>query len=84
VGQSVGDWPPFVDAAEVRPQLHVRFVLGMLSNMDGASPARSLAADETEPDFTVTAERIGTARPNPSRFEAAAATLAAQANRQAD
>ena len=73
---SVGDWPPFSDTAPAMAQFRDRFVVGILSNVDDASLARSIAAIGTEPDFTVTAERVRSYKPAPAHFEAARAILA--------
>lgn len=74
--RSVGDWPPFADTAAAMAQFHGRFVVGILSNVDDASLARSIAAIGTAPDFTVTAERVRSYKPAPAHFEAARAILA--------
>ena len=68
-GASVGDWPPFPDTAAAMAMFHGRFVLGIISNVDDASLARSMAAIGTVPDFTVTAEAIRSYKPAHAHFD---------------
>ncbi|MFQ3623586.1 MAG: HAD-IA family hydrolase [Acetobacteraceae bacterium] len=75
-GVSAGDWPPFPDTAAAMGQFHGRFVLGILSNVDDASLARSIAAIGVAPDFTVTAQQVGSYKPATAHFERALAILA--------
>lgn len=75
-GASVGDWPPFADTPAAMAMFHGRFVTGIVSNVDDASLARSIAAIGTEPDFTVTAQQIGSYKPARAHFDRMLATLA--------
>jgi 2-haloacid dehalogenase len=68
-GASVGDWPPFPDTPAAMAMFHGRFVLGIISNVDDASLARSIAAIGTAPDFTVTAQQIGSYKPAEAHFD---------------
>jgi 2-haloalkanoic acid dehalogenase type II len=68
-GASVSDWPPFPDTPAAMAMFHGRFVLGIVSNVDDASLARSIAAIGTDPDFTVTAEAIRSYKPARAHFD---------------
>jgi 2-haloalkanoic acid dehalogenase type II len=68
-GASVGDWPPFPDTPAAIAMFHGRFVLGIVSNVDDASLARSIAVIGTAPDFTVTAEAIRSYKPARAHFD---------------
>jgi 2-haloalkanoic acid dehalogenase type II len=68
-GASVGDWPPFPDTPWATAMLRGRFVLGIVSNVDDASLARSITAIGTDPDFTVTAEAIRSYKPARAHFD---------------
>ncbi len=67
-GRSVGDWPPFPDSAEALARLARHVPLVVLSNVDEASIRRS-AARLGEP-FTaiLTAEAIGSYKPDLRNF----------------
>lgn len=68
-GASVGNWPPFPDTPAAMAMFHGRFVVGIVSNVDDASLARSIAAIGTAPDFTVTAQQIGSYKPARPHFD---------------
>ncbi|WP_337875748.1 HAD family hydrolase [Elioraea sp.] len=68
-GASVGDWPPFPDTPAAMAMFHGRFVTGIVSNVDDASLARSIAAIGTAPDFTVTAQQIRSYKPARPHFD---------------
>lgn len=75
---SVGDWPPFPDTAAALAALRGRFVIGIVSNVDRASLARSVAAIGTAPDFTVTAEEVRSYKPARPHFDRMLERLAAR------
>jgi 2-haloalkanoic acid dehalogenase type II len=75
-GHSIPDWPPFPDTPAAFAELARRFTVGILSNVDRASIAASIAAIGTAPHFLVTAEDVGHYKPHPAHFERAAALLA--------
>jgi len=77
-GASIPAWPPFPDTPAAFAELHGRFTLGILSNVDRANLAASVAAIGTAPHFTVTAQDVGHYKPHHAHFEAALAHLAAQ------
>ncbi len=68
---SVGEWPAFPDSAAALAQLHERFRLGVITNCDDDLFARSAARLETAFDWVVTAESVGSYKPDPHNFEAA-------------
>ena len=75
---SVPDWPAFSDSADALGYLKQHYALVILSNVDRASFAHSNAKLGVEFDLIVTAEDVGSYKPNPAHFERAFADLAAQ------
>jgi len=73
---SIPAWPPFPDTAAALAELSHHFTLAILSNVDRASIAASVAAIGTAPDFIVTAEDVGRYKPDRAHFDRAAALLA--------
>ena len=74
-GASVGDWPAFPDSAAALARLKARFRLGVITNCDTdlfAASNRRLGVDF---DWVVTAEMVGSYKPDPRNFEAAFAVL---------
>jgi 2-haloalkanoic acid dehalogenase type II len=69
-GGSVGDWPAFRDSPEALERLARRFRLIILSNIDRASFARSNARLGVKFAAVLTAEDIGSYKPDPRNFEA--------------
>jgi 2-haloacid dehalogenase len=70
-GDSVGDWPPFPDSAEALRVLQTRFRLGVITNCDDDLFARSNKRLGVNFDWVVTAQRVGSYKPNPRNFEVA-------------
>ena len=68
-GQSVGDWPAFPDSAEALEYLKGHFKLIILSNVDRASFAGSNRRLRVEFDEILTAEEIGSYKPDLRNFE---------------
>ena len=68
---SVGDWPAFPDSSEALARLHGRFRLGVITNCDDDLFARSASRLETTFDWVVTAESVGSYKPDPRVFEIA-------------
>lgn len=67
-GASVGDWPPFPDSADGLARLARLVPLILLSNVDEASVRRS-AAELGDPFAAIlTAETIGSYKPDPRNF----------------
>jgi 2-haloacid dehalogenase len=68
---SVADWPPFPDSADALARLGRRFRLGVITNCDddlfAASHRRLGAAFE----WIVTAEQVGSYKPDPRNFHVA-------------
>ncbi len=69
-GSSVGRWPAFPDSAPALTRLKERFALIILSNVDRGSFATSNARLEVEFDLIVTAQDVGSYKPDPKNFEA--------------
>ncbi len=74
-GASVGEWPPFPDSAAALAALGSRFELAILSNVDRASFARSAAALGVAFDVVVTAEDVGSYKPDLANFRALLAAV---------
>ena len=68
---SVGDWPAFPDSAAALARLHERFRLGVITNCDDDLFARSAARLRTTFDWVVTAQSVGSYKPDPRNFEVA-------------
>ena len=68
---SVVDWPAFPDSAAALERLHGRFRLGVITNCDDdlfAASARRLGIDF---DWVITAQQVGSYKPNEANFEVA-------------
>jgi 2-haloacid dehalogenase len=70
IGASVPAWPAFPDSQEALARLKQRYKLIILSNVDRESFAGSNARLGVEFDEILTAEDIGSYKPNPRNFEA--------------
>lgn len=72
-GNSVGDWSPFPDSAAALGVLARHFKLVVLSNVDAALFERTRAHLEGPGAFTfdrvITAQEIGSYKPDPNNFE---------------
>jgi 2-haloacid dehalogenase len=69
-GRSVGDWPAFPDSPGALRRLKARFKLVILSNVDRASFAESNRRLGVEFDRIITAQDLGSYKPDPRNFEA--------------
>ncbi|WP_137122730.1 haloacid dehalogenase type II [Segeticoccus rhizosphaerae] len=69
LGDSVGDWPAFPDSRQALERLRTRYQLVVLSNVDRASLARSLVHLGVEFEGLITAEDVGSYKPNPANFD---------------
>lgn len=67
-GGSVGGWPPFPDSAQALRELKARFRLAILSNVDRRSFALSSEKLGVEFDLVVTAEDVGSYKPDQRNF----------------
>jgi 2-haloacid dehalogenase len=76
-GGSVGRWPAFADSAAALAYLKQHFKLVILSNVDVNSFARSNAKLEVDFDLVLTAQDIGSYKPDPRNFERLVTELAA-------
>ncbi len=68
---SVGDWPAFPDSTDALRRLHERFRLGVITNCDDDLFASSAARLGTSFDWVVTAESVGSYKPDPRNFTVA-------------
>jgi 2-haloacid dehalogenase len=74
-GGSVADWPAFPDSAAALARLRTRFKLGVITNCDEDLFAASNRRLGIEFDWVVTAESVGSYKPDPRNFEAAFARI---------
>ena len=72
---SVADWPAFPDSAPALAQLKERFRLGVITNCDDDLFAASNRKLGVEFDWVVTAEQVGSYKPDERNFHAAFAQL---------
>jgi 2-haloacid dehalogenase len=72
---SVGDWPPFPDTVEALRALADRFQLVILSNIDDDLFARSARHLGVAFAAVVTAQQVGSYKPDPRNFRALLARL---------
>ena len=73
--RSVGDWRPFPDTVEALRSLKSRYRLVILSNVDRASFAATNRRLEVAFDRVITAEDLGSYKPDPRNFEALVAAV---------
>lgn len=73
--QSVGDWPAFADTVDALRRLKARYRLIILSNVDRASFTRTNRRLGVEFDAIITAEDLGSYKPDPRNFEALISTV---------
>jgi 2-haloalkanoic acid dehalogenase type II len=76
LGTSVPDWPAFPDSAGALARLKSRYALIILSNVDRESFAGSNRRLQVEFDEILTAQDIGSYKPNPANFAALQARVA--------
>jgi 2-haloacid dehalogenase len=70
LGASVPDWPAFPDSAQALARLQRHYRLIILSNVDRAGFAGSNRRLGVEFDAIITAQDIGSYKPNPANFDA--------------
>jgi 2-haloacid dehalogenase len=68
---SVADWPPFPDSAAALARLQSSFRLGVITNCDDDLFAASNARLGTDFDWVVTAQQVGSYKPDERNFHAA-------------
>jgi 2-haloacid dehalogenase len=73
--ESVGDWPAFPDSVDALARLATRFQLGVITNCDTDLFARSNERLGVRFDWVITAEQLGSYKPNPRNFELALAQI---------
>jgi 2-haloacid dehalogenase len=72
---SVVDWPPFPDSPTALARLTERFQLGVITNCDDDLFAASQARLGVTFDWVVTAQQVGSYKPDEANFHAAFARL---------
>jgi 2-haloacid dehalogenase len=77
LGGSVVDWPAFPDSHDALVRLKTRFRLGVLTNCDDDLFAASNARLGIEFDWIVTAQQVGSYKPDERNFAALVARLGA-------
>ncbi len=75
LGSSVADWPAFPDSADALARLKRHYRLVILSNIDRAGFAASNRRLGVEFDTVLTAQDIGSYKPNPANFDALLAKI---------
>ncbi len=70
-GGSVGDWPAFPDSVEALARLHERFRLAVITNCDDDLFAASNRRLGVIFDHVITAEQVGSYKPDSRGFEVA-------------
>jgi 2-haloacid dehalogenase len=76
-GRSVRDWPVFEDSPAALASLKRRYKLAIISNVDRASFAYSQARSGIEFDAVITAQDVGSYKPDRKNFQYALARLEA-------
>jgi len=74
-GASVADWPAFPDSGASLARLKTRFRLGVITNCDDDLFAASNRRLGIEFEWVVTAQSVGSYKPDPRNFEAAFARI---------
>lgn len=69
LAESVGDWPPFADTVAALETLRERYKLVILSNIDDDLFALSARHLKVEFSQVITAQQVGSYKPNPRNFE---------------
>jgi 2-haloacid dehalogenase len=77
LGGSVVDWPPFADSHDALARLKTRFRLGVLTNCDDDLFAASNTRLGVAFDWIVTAQQVGSYKPDERNFAALVARLGA-------
>jgi 2-haloacid dehalogenase len=75
-GASVGDWPAFPDSTPGLRQLKERFLLGVITNCDDDLFSATSVRLGIDFDWVVTAQQVGSYKPNRRNFDVALARLA--------
>lgn len=67
-GASVGDWPAFPDSGDALRRLQSRFRLAVITNCDDDLFAASERRLGVKFDFVITAQQVGSYKPDPANF----------------
>lgn len=81
LANTIGNWPPFDDTRAALVRLAARYRLAILSNIDDDILASSVQQLGVHFDALVTAEQLGSYKPNRAHFEAALKRFARPAGR---
>jgi len=81
LGRTIGDWPPFADSRQALRRLAARYQLAILSNIDDDILASSVRQLETNFATLITAEQVGSYKPNRAHFREALARFDRPADR---
>ena len=73
--ESVGEWPAFTDSAAALARLAQHVRLGVITNCDTDLFARSNERLGVEFEWVITAQQLGSYKPNPRNFELARAQI---------
>jgi 2-haloalkanoic acid dehalogenase type II len=76
LAESIGEWPPFPDTTEALLSLKQHYKLAILSNVDRRSFEQSNRRLGVEFDLIVTAQDVGSYKPNLANFHALLGRLA--------
>ena len=79
--ESVGDWPLFPDSAAALARLAGRYRLGVITNCDTDLFARTNERLGVRFDWVITAQQLGSYKPNPRNFELAVEQIGGQRDR---
>jgi 2-haloacid dehalogenase len=79
--ESVGGWPAFPDSAAALERLARRFRLGVITNCDTDLFARSNVRLGVDFDWVITAEQLGSYKPNPRNLQLAREQIGGPAER---
>lgn len=74
--ESVGEWPPFPDAGAALRRLATRFRLGVITNCDDDLFASSNQRLGVRFDWVITAQQVGSYKPDRANFEEALERIA--------
>jgi 2-haloacid dehalogenase len=67
-GASVGDWPAFPDSSDALRRLQTQFQLAVITNCDDDLFALSEQRLGVRFDYVITAEQVGSYKPDPANF----------------
>lgn len=69
LARTIGDWPAFSDTPAALARLHRHYKLAVLSNVDDELFARTAPRLGEKMDWVVTAQQVGSYKPDPRNFQ---------------